>query len=75
MCTVENVPKARELHTINEFLCYSETRDEFCLKLEFLPANLADSEEETRGQAANPLWFSVRQHMISASKAHDVKQE
>ena len=53
-CTVE-VPKARELHTIDEFLCASETQDEFCLKLEYFPANLADIEEETRGQAANPL--------------------
>ncbi len=63
----------RKIHTLDEFFSTSSTKEEFCLKLEYFPEHLAKTEKETRGQAINPLWFSIRQHMISASKAHDVK--
>ena len=73
VCTVTKVAKAKEIRTNSEFINTSATQEDFCLKLDYFPDHLVKIEQETRGQAINPTWFSVREHMISASKAHAVK--
>ena len=73
VCKVEHMPKANEVHTNDEFICASQTQKDFCLKLEYFPGHIAEIEQETKGQTTNPVWFAVRQHMIPAFKAHDVK--
>ena len=30
-------------------------------------------EQATRGQSDNPIWHLMRKHVISGSKAHDIK--
>ncbi len=62
-----------ELYTFDKFLMESESSEEFLMKMEYFPSNRTKIEIETRGQSDNPLWFSVRKHVISASKAHSVK--
>ena len=66
VCKVESMPKAKEIHTIDEFVCASHTQKDFCLKLEYFPGHIAEIEREARGQATNPIWFAVRQHMITS---------
>ena len=73
--TEENVAKNldKEIHTLDYFYKISESAEEFLRLMEYSPAHVAEIEAKTRGQSENPLWFSVRKHMITASKAHDVK--
>ena len=72
VCTMTNVAKAKEIHTTSEIIYTSATQEDFCLKLEYF-SDLAEIEQETRGQAINPTWFSVREHIINASKVCTVK--
>ena len=67
------MPKANEIHTIDDFICASQTQKDSCLKLEYFPGHIAEIGQQTRGQATNPIWFAVRRHLITASKAHDFK--
>ena len=67
------MPKANEIHTIDDFICASQIQIDFCLTCEYFPGHIAEIEQETRGQATNHIWFAVRQHMITASMVHDVK--
>ena len=62
-----------EIYTLDDFLSSSANGEDFCLKMEYFPQHSVEIEEKTRGQSDNPLWFAVRRHMITASKAHDVK--
>eukprot|EP00112_Aurelia_sp_Birch-Aquarium-sp1_P004894 Seg1553.4 transcript_id=Seg1553.4/GoldUCD/mRNA.D3Y31 product="hypothetical protein" protein_id=Seg1553.4/GoldUCD/D3Y31 len=63
----------QEIHSLDSFYKISESPEEFLLHMEYFPSHVAEIEAKTRGQSENPLWFSVRKHMITASKAHDVK--
>lgn len=67
------ITEEKQICTLDDFLLASSTPDEFCLNMEYFPQHIALIEKETRGQSNNLLWFAVRQHMITASKAHDVK--
>ena len=62
-----------QICTLDDFLLISSKPDEFFLHMEYFPSHVAEIEKKTRGQSNNPLWFAVRKHMISASKAHAVK--
>ncbi len=61
------------LFTFDEYLEVSDSEADFLLHLEYFPPRVEDKEMATRGQSSNPLWFAMRKHVISASKAHEVK--
>ena len=50
-----------------------QLRRTFASNLNIVPVHIAEIEQETRSQATNPIWFAVRQHMITASKVHNVR--
>lgn len=62
-----------ELKTLDDFFSTFSTKEELCLKMEYFPSHLTQIAAKTRGQSTNPLWYAVRQHVITASKAHDIK--
>ena len=61
------------IFTVNDFLLMSDSSAELLMHMEYFPSHVSKIETETRGQSENPLWFSMRQHVITASKAHSVK--
>ena len=71
--TEVSMEDSEKLCTLDDFLLVSTTADEFFLHMEYFPSRVKDIEFQTRGQSSNPLWFAVRKHMITASKAHAVK--
>ena len=61
-----------EVYTFADYLEISSSPEEFFLNMEYFPAHVETIEVQTRGQSDNPLWMSMREHAITASKAHDV---
>ena len=59
--------------TLDDFLHISKTPEEFLMHMEYFPSHVDEIERQTQGQSNNPLWFEVRKHTISASKAHVIK--
>ena len=63
----------RDFSTFDDFILITSTKEGFLEKLDYFPSHVDAIEVATRGQSENPLWYSMRKHMITASKAHDVK--
>ena len=61
------------LLTFEDYLEIFDSKTDFLLHLEYFPSRIEDIERGTRGQSTNPLWCAIRKHVISASKAHEVK--
>ncbi len=61
--------------TLECYLLILESSADFFLHIEYFRLNANKIEKETRRQSINPLWFLVRKHMITASKAHALKPE
>ena len=61
------------LLTPSDLFCSASTAEEFINTLFCLSDKISEIEKATRGQSSNDFWFSVRRHLITASKAHDVK--
>ena len=59
--------------TLNDFLSVSVNKEDYCYRMEYVHNHLTNIERQTRGQNSNSLWYLVRQHMITALKAHDIK--
>ncbi len=59
--------------TIESIKTASTDADTFHANLNCIVKEIDAIEKATRGQNENPLWFSVRRHAITASKAHEIK--
>lgn len=59
--------------TFEDYLEMSNCESDFLIRSECFPPKVALIEKAKRGQASNPLWFAMRKHLISTSKAHKVK--
>lgn len=70
---VQEEISSEKITTIESVLSSTSNVEEFIRGLEEIPKQLSAIEMATRGQSENPLWFSLRKHVITASKAHDVK--
>ncbi|KAI4454226.1 exonuclease phage-type/recb c-terminal domain-containing protein [Holotrichia oblita] len=51
---------------------YSKKEKEFLVALKKTPEEIQRIEEQTRGQANNPLWYKERCHRITASNFKDI---
>ena len=65
--------REEKIYTLEDFLHISKTTEEFLMHMEYFPSHVEEIEKQTLGQSNNPLWFAVRKHTITASKAHAVK--
>ena len=65
--------REEKICTLEDFLHISNTTEEFLMHMEYFPSHVEETERQTLGQSNNPLWFAVRKHTITASKAHAVK--
>ena len=67
-------PQGTSVSPLDDQLANFETQDDILKYFGDLSRNdIIAVESATRGQSENPLWFSFRKHVITASKAHDIK--
>ena len=66
--------RSDRLFSFTDQLEQSSSREEYLAKVEqYFPNKVKDSQLATKGQSDNTVWFPFRQHLISASKACNVK--
>ncbi|XP_065069462.1 uncharacterized protein LOC135694584 [Rhopilema esculentum] len=74
-CATSMEPYAFQVDSLETIIADSTCQENFLAKVSeyFTVENVKAVEELTRGQNQNPSWNIFRRHVITASKAHDVK--
>ncbi len=72
-----SLPKKEQQFLVNSFddhLLAASDAEEFKRFISDIKAEeICSIEQATRGQSDNPDWFSYRKHVVTASKAHEIK--